>query len=226
MIPRRFLQPLLPFLAVPLLAMGHGPPPSAVLDVGPPPGRPQPGTADGIAAPLTAERYRQKVSGSTVDRGGAKIPVKATADVVSAVVQDYGNYSVYFKQFRKSEVVRSRGGFTDVRLEAPILGGFAKLWAVVRFGPPETVGETEKPGGGARVIRGKFLKGNLKNLEVTWRIHPLGNGSTRLHLELHMVPKIPIPKSVVSSELESAAAKGVTAARDRAERVARSSANK
>lgn len=170
-----------------------------------------------------ARRYRVKVAGSSVDKGGASIQVSAPSDVVTEVLQDYGSYASFIPQFRKSEVVKRDGKFTDVRIEVPVLGGMTTFWALVRFGPPAplaTQGADAKTAP-AQAIHGQFIKGNLKSLDVAWLIHPTSDSEARLHLEIHMVPNFPVPGNVVSSELESAADTGVTATRDRAEKLAR-----
>jgi ribosome-associated toxin RatA of RatAB toxin-antitoxin module len=184
-------------------------------------------SAEGHAASeRKAKRYRVKVAGSSVDRGGAKIQVAAPSALVTEIVQNFGDYASFIPQFRKSEVVKRDGDFTDVRIEVPVLGGLTTFWAIVRFGPPEPLskaksGDAKAKSAAPQRIRGRFVKGNLKSLDVAWLVHPTGNAGTRLHLEIHMVPKLPVPGSVVSGELESAADKGVTAARDRVERLAR-----
>jgi len=206
-------------------------------DVGATAPAPEPPTPPGAAAQTGADtpvrlaagsrkakRYRIKVAGSSVERGGAKIAVAAPSSLVTKTVENYGSYATFIPQFKKSEVVKRDGKFTDVRLEVPVLGGLTTFWAIVRFGPPEPLPAakaTDSKTPAPQVIRGRFIKGNLKSLDVAWRIHPTSASDTRLHLELHMVPKLPVPGSVVSGELESAADKGVTATRDRVEHQAR-----
>ena len=93
----------------------------------------------------------------------------------------------------------------------PILEGAGKVWAVVRFAPPETVGDQE-------IIRGRLVKGNVKRLDATWRIKKLDDRSSELSLELLIVPDLPAPKSLITKELRKAAGKAVNGARNEAER--------
>jgi hypothetical protein len=68
------------------------------------------------------------------------------------------------------------------------------------------------------VIRGHLLKGNVKRLDATWRIKKVDTQGSELSLELLIVPDVPAPKSLITSELRKAAGKAVNSARNEAER--------
>ena len=110
----------------------------------------------------------------------------------------------------QARIVGRSGDKTDVYLEVPILNGASKVWAVVRFSPPEIQGNQE-------VIRGRLVKGNVKRLDAVWRIEKVDDKTSVLSLELLIVPELPAPKSLLSSELKKAAGRAVNGARNEAE---------
>lgn len=167
-----------------------------------------------------AKRYRKAADGTDVMAGCAHVTVQAPADVVRKVITQYGDYSSFVKRYKnnelqfqmKTKVVGREGANTDVYLEVPIMKGTAKVWGVVRFGPPKLVG-------GEEVIEGRLLKGNVRRLEARWRIRKLDDASTRLDLELLILPKIPLPGQLITGELEFVSDVSVTGARTRAEKI-------
>jgi ribosome-associated toxin RatA of RatAB toxin-antitoxin module len=88
--------------------------------------------------------------------------------------------------------------------------GAAKIWAILRFEPA-------RPNNGELVIAGHLIKGNVDRLDGTWKIRSIGDRRTHLELELLIVPKLPVPGSIVTGEAAYAADKAVTGVRDRAE---------
>jgi hypothetical protein len=103
-------------------------------------------------------------------------------------------------------VVGKSGDKTDLYLEVPILKGAAKIWAIIRFEPPKKVGDTE-------VVVGKLIKGNVSQLSAKWKLKPAADNRTELQLEFLIVPKLPVPDSLLSSEARGAAAKAVNGMR-------------
>ena len=90
------------------------------------------------------------------------------------------------------------------------LGGWSTIWAIIRF-------QTPVARGNQYVIRGRLLRGNVKRLDMTWRIEKVDEQKSVLTLELSMIPSFPAPASVVTAELRKAAGKAVNAARNEAE---------
>jgi ribosome-associated toxin RatA of RatAB toxin-antitoxin module len=124
-------------------------------------------------------------------------------------VTDYGHYS-QFPRFQKSRVVAKKDGKTDVYLQLGILHGAATVWALVRFEPPVKVGNGER-------IDGKMIEGNVDDLRATWHLTPTEDGGTLVRSELLVAPKLKLPGSVVTPELEYAADQAATSVRDRSE---------
>lgn len=157
------------------------------------------------------ERFEVKTPYSDMNAGAAWVNVDAPVDVVRQVVLDYKNYPSFISRFEKARVVGRSGDKTDVYLQVPILKGAAKVWAIVRFEPVTQVN-------GADVIIGHMIKGNVKRLDATWRLRKIDDQSTRVALELLIVPDMPVPGSLVVPEVRFAAAKAVEGSRDEAEK--------
>ena len=141
-----------------------------------------------------AERYSVRTSHSDIKAGGARIDVHAPADAVQKLVLDFGHYADHIKKFEKARVVGRHGDSTDVYLEVPIMKGAAKIWGIVRFEPARTgpSGET--------LVSGTLVRGNVKRMDAWWRITRVDDHKTDLHLELLIVPDLPIPGSLVTGE--------------------------
>jgi ribosome-associated toxin RatA of RatAB toxin-antitoxin module len=161
------------------------------------------------SAPRKTQRYDAKAAG--LNAGGARTMVLAPDGVVRSVVTDFARYDSFISQFKSAKIVGKVGDKTDVYLQVPIMHGAVKIWAVVRFDPI-------KPSGEDQIITGKMVKGNVKRLDATWRIHKVNDQSTELRLELLIVPTMPVPDSLVLDELRYAADKAVSGTRDEAER--------
>jgi ribosome-associated toxin RatA of RatAB toxin-antitoxin module len=157
-----------------------------------------------------AERYEVQTRLSSIRAGAARIAVRAPAATVKKVVLDYGHYADFIQRFEKSRVLGRHHGKADVYLQVPILRGAAKIWAVVRFEPPKKVHDGE-------LIEAHMVRGNVKRLDAWWHIRPIDKDHTRLDLELLIVPKLPVPGSLVTGEVAYAADTAVTGSRDRAE---------
>lgn len=164
------------------------------------------------------ERYNVAVPGASIHAGGGMTAVNAPLSVVRQVVTDYAHYAEFMPRFQKSRIVGKGPGGTDVYLQVPILHGAATVWAVTRFAPavPEAGGER---------IEGKLEgQGNVDDLRAIWHLRPVDETHTVLKLKLLIVPKLPLPGSLVTPELEFASDQAVSATRDRSEANARRTA--
>jgi ribosome-associated toxin RatA of RatAB toxin-antitoxin module len=159
------------------------------------------------------ERYNVSLVGAatSIKAGGGMTAVNAPLAEVRKIVLDFGHYADFMPRFKKSRIVGRNGVNTDVYLQVEILHGAATIWAVTRFNPP-------RPEGPGELIEGKMGgQGNVDDLRSVWHLQPIDDTHTILKLELLIVPKVPVPGSVVTGELEYAADKAVSSARDRAE---------
>jgi ribosome-associated toxin RatA of RatAB toxin-antitoxin module len=169
------------------------------------------GSASAAAEPYAkAQRYSVKTSASSIQAGAAKIDVAADAQLVTQIIQDFGSYPKLSDKFEKARVIGRNGDETDVYMQVPILKGAAKIWAVMRFSPVRDVN-------GEQILAGHMLKGNVKRLDAKWTVRAAGAKQSHVALELLIVPKLPVPGSLVTSETAYAADKAVTGVRDRAE---------
>ena len=169
-------------------------------------------TVKRLKASHDSERYERKVPGKSIKAGGARILVNAPLAKVRRNVLDYAHYATYISRFKRSRVVSKNKRFTDVYLQVPILHGVANVWAVARFGKPI------KKANGTEVIRGRMMQGNVKDFRAVWYLTPIDAKTTLLRSEILIVPKIPVPGSMVTGELAYAADVAVTAMRNRSER--------
>jgi len=157
------------------------------------------------------ERYNVVVPGFSIHAGGGMTAVNAPLALVRQSVTDYAHYSDFMPRFQKSRIVGKNGPSTDVYLQVAILHGAANVWAVTRFGAPV-------PDGGGERIEGKLEgQGNVDDLRAVWRLYPIDPDHTIVKLELLIVPKLPLPGSIVTPELEFASDQAVSATRDRTE---------
>ena len=162
------------------------------------------------------ERYNVAVPGYSIRAGGGMTAVNAPISVVRRTVTDYSHYADFMPRFEKSRIVGKSGPNTDVYLQVSILHGAANIWAVTRFGPPVAEGAGER-------IEGRLNgQGNVEQLLAIWHLVPVDENRTIAKLELLIVPKLPLPGSVVTPELEYASDQAVSATRDRAEALSRS----
>jgi ribosome-associated toxin RatA of RatAB toxin-antitoxin module len=159
----------------------------------------------------STERYNVTVPGFSIHAGGGMTAVNAPLALVRQNVTDYGHYSEFMPRFEKSRIVGKNGNTTDVYLQVAILHGAANVWAVTRFTPPI-------PDGAGERIEGKLEgQGNVNDLRAVWRLFPVDPDHTIVKLELLIVPKLPLPGSIVTPELEFASDQAVSATRDRTE---------
>lgn len=156
-------------------------------------------------------RYRVDVPDSSIDIGAAKVSVRASAPAVEKAVLEFNAYSEMISKFKRSKVVGKSSAHTDVYLQVPILNGAAKVWAVVRFSAPTREG-------GTTVVKGRMLQGNVDVLDAEWRIRPVSEDRTELHLRMRMVPKFPAPGGLVTDEVAYAADQAVRGIRTAVER--------
>ena len=158
-----------------------------------------------------SERYEVLTKHSSTKAGCARVHIAAPEKIVKKITKDFRHYDEFIKKFDKSKVVGRNGDKTDVYLQVPILKGAAKIWAVVRFSPMKKVGSEH-------VLQGSMIKGNVRRMDAKWRIKKIDAKNTQLNLELLIVPKLPVPGSVVTGEVAYAADVAVMGSRDRAER--------
>ena len=170
-----------------------------------------PSEAERLVRTHATERYNLAVQGYSIRAGGGATAINAPLASVRRTVTDYGHYADFIPHFQKSRIVGKSGPSTDVYLQVSILHGAANIWAVTRFGQPVPEGAGER-------IEGRMHgQGNVDDLLAVWHLLPVDDNHTIAKLELLVVPKLPLPGSVVTPELEYASDQAVTATRERTE---------
>jgi hypothetical protein len=162
-----------------------------------------------------AERYSADYPGTRVDAGGARVHIAAPLSVVKKVLGDFNRYPVHIKKFKQARVVGKQGKQTDVYMQVEVLNGLGKVWAVVRFDPPKA-----KPSG-EEVMIGHMVKGNVDRLDAVVKLNKIDDDNTQMNLELLMLPKIPLPASLITGELRYAADEAVMGFRNWSEEIAK-----
>src|SRR6185503_20696576 len=121
------------------------------------------------------QRYEVQMASTDVKAGAARSEVHAPMDVVVKTVTDYAKYAEHISRFEKAKVVGKHGDTTDVYLQVTIAKGLGKVWGVMRMEPPRNEGNDI-------VVAGKLLKGNVKRLDVKYRIKKVDDQNTHLDM--------------------------------------------
>jgi ribosome-associated toxin RatA of RatAB toxin-antitoxin module len=160
----------------------------------------------------TALRYTVKTTSpaNAIDTGAAAILINAPIADVRKIVTDYKRYDQFIRPFQQSRVLSRRKGVSEVYFEVPVARGAAKIWVVTHIDPPAKDGVGEK-------IVARYSRGNVDDFRAIWRLRAVDDSHTIVKLELLVDPKLPIPGSAVTPELQYAADKAVTAVRERAQ---------
>jgi hypothetical protein len=142
--------------------------------------------------------------------GHAEGLVAAPYDVVKARLVDYPHYKeLAGPKFKRVSVVDKTANGTDLYFQLPIMKGLVTIWYVTRFG-------AARPGmGGAEVIEGKFVKGNIKDMQIAFTIRPTSDQKTILVCDLNLAINLPAPQAALDEELRDACGDAVNAVRAR-----------
>jgi hypothetical protein len=148
--------------------------------------------------PGKAERY-----------GRAEGLINAPYDVVKARLLDYAHYKdLAGPKFKKVSVVDKSNGATDVYFQLPIMRGIITLWYITRFGVPHPMSA------GGDVIEGRFVKGNVKDMQVVFALRPVAESKqTILVCDINLTTEIPAPQEALDETLRDACGDAVNAVR-------------
>lgn len=148
-----------------------------------------------------------------VEYGRVEGVIEASTDEVLAILHDYSKYAGLFPYFQTSKVLSQRGSDAIVYLEAKVLHGAATLWGQVKM---HGVAAED----GSEVIDVKMMKGksNIGEFLARWEITPVDGGQrTKVAFQLLVDPDLPVPDSIVSSEMKKSVSKAFRALRQRAD---------
>ncbi|MCC6217683.1 MAG: SRPBCC family protein [Polyangiaceae bacterium] len=163
------------------------------------------------AAPAPVTRYEVETPYSDTKAGAARVVVEAPASLVRKIVTDFRKYPKLTPRFQKVKIVGRDGDRTDVYLRVPILKGTTTIWVVLRFEPPREVD-------GTFLLEAHMVKGNVKRMDTLWKVRPIDDERCEVSLEMHVLPKIFAPSSVITGEAATASERAVHGTRRRAEK--------
>jgi hypothetical protein len=133
------------------------------------------------------------VPGSDIARVHATVLVRAPLARVREVIFDCPHYPEFLKDYHKCvDEGPTPGGGHAWRMDIVELGGLIKLWIRAEIGAPTVAS-------GVETYDGRYLEGNVRAFASRWRLEPVPGGDlTRLTLESHMDPKLPLPSSLIN----------------------------
>ena len=142
--------------------------------------------------------------------GRAEGVIAAPYDAVKSRLLDFPHYKeLAGPKFKKVSVVDKSAAGTDLYFQLPIMKGLVTIWYVTRF-------STARPGmAGAEIVEGKFVKGNIKDMQIVFTIRPTADQKTILVCDLNLAIAIPAPQSALDEELRDACGDAVNAIRAR-----------
>jgi hypothetical protein len=142
--------------------------------------------------------------------GHAEGMIGAPYDVVKARLLDFPHYKeLAGPKFKKVNVVDKQGTTTDLYFQLPIMKGLVTIWYVTRFATARSAA------GGAEVIEGKFVKGNIKDMQIVFSIRPGPDKNTIFVCDLDLALNIPAPQAALDEELRDACGDAVNSVRAR-----------
>ena len=148
--------------------------------------------------------------GKTERYGHAEGLIGAPYDAVKARLLDFAHYKeLAGPKFKKVSVVDKSASGTDLYFQLPIMNGLVTIWYVTRFA-------SARPApGGADVIEGNFVKGNIKNMQIVFALRPGPARNTILVCDLNLAINLPAPQAALDEELRDACGDAVNALRAR-----------
>ena len=150
--------------------------------------------------------------GRQVRYGHAETLVQAGLPAVRTQVLDFSHYKdLSGGKFKTSRMIAKDGDNTDVYFQVPVMHGVITLWYVARFGALQVAAP------GDESIEGKFVRGNIKDMNLQFKMRRIDDRFSILSCDLYLQPSFPAPQSAVDEELRDACKDAVNAVRDKAQ---------
>lgn len=144
--------------------------------------------------------------------GHAEVLVHAPIAKVRKQVQNFSKYTEFNTgKFKQSRIVARDKGNTDLYVQVSVLRGHLSLWTVTRFSPAKVVAP------GTELIEGKFVKGNVKDVEVRWTLRQVDPEWTVVKCDLLIKPEFEAPRELLDEELRDAAGDAVGGVHEKAQ---------
>ncbi|MDI1478804.1 SRPBCC family protein [Polyangium sp. y55x31] len=148
------------------------------------------------------------IPGSDLVRGRAKVIVAAPIDAVRARVLAFGEYARFMPHYSSSKILgRTKSGDREIYMEVTALHGAVRFWARM------AVRKSVAAAGGVETYDVSMLEGNVKDFHAVWRLRAIDEARTELELEVFLLPRVPLPASLLNTENLQGASKGVRAMR-------------
>lgn len=154
-------------------------------------------------------------AGSALVHGRSTVTVHTPIEDARKGILGFAHYAEFMPHYSNCRVLgRTPSGGRDVYMEIEALHGAVHLWARVEVPKPSIVD-------GRETYPTRFLEGNVRDFQATWRLRKIDEAKTELSLEVFLHPKIPLPDSLVNEENLDGSASGVSAMRTRIEAAAK-----
>ena len=144
--------------------------------------------------------------------GHAEGLIAAPYAVVKERLLDFAHYKeLAGPKFKRVSVVDKSSSGTDLYFQLPIMKGLVTIWYVTRFAG------VRSGMGGAEIIEGRFVKGNIKDMQIAFTIRPAPapEEKTILVCDLNLAINLPAPQAALDEELRDACGDAVNALRAR-----------
>ncbi|WP_437681034.1 type II toxin-antitoxin system RatA family toxin [Sorangium sp. So ce131] len=144
-------------------------------------------------------------------RGRSTTVVKAPIERVRAAVLSFDRYPEFMPHYKQCRLLgRTPNGGWDVYMEVSALQGAVTMWARIEIQKPVVAD-------GVETYTSRFVSGNVRDLQATWRLEKIDARTTRLSLEVFLRPKLPLPKRLVNAENLEGSSSAIAAMRARLE---------
>jgi hypothetical protein len=167
---------------------------------------------DRLVAAGHSVKWNYSPQGRSERFGHSEVLINAPMAAVRAQVLDFPHYKEFAPdKFKNARMVAKDGSNVDKYFQVPIMHGMMTLWYVARFGG------TRVTTPGTEVVEGKFVKGNIKDMNIVFTMRSIDPSWTILSCDLLLTPNMPAPQAAIDEELRDAAMQAVDAIKDRAQ---------
>ena len=167
---------------------------------------------DRLVAAGRSVKWNYSPSGHAERYGHSEVLINAPMAAVRAQVLDFTHYKEFAPdKFKNARMVAKDGSNVDMYFQVPIMHGMMTLWYIARFGGVHVT----QPG--TEVVEGKYVRGNIKDMNIVFTMRTIEPNWTILSCDLLLTPNMPAPQSAVDEELRDAAMQAVDAVKGRAQ---------
>lgn len=154
----------------------------------------------------------EPVAGSDIVRARASVLVRAPVERVRAVIFDCPHYPEFLTSYRAcTDIGPGPNGGRVWRMDIEELGGMLKLWIEAEIAKVPSAAPVQ-------IYEGHLLAGNIRSFASRWRLEPTDRGFTKLTIESHLDPKLPLPSAFINSGSVDGIKAAILAVKRRAER--------